>query len=138
MQSADHVVAGGKTGRKCIDSVGVGDREEWMIQDPDVGKHPWVHIAFDANENLRLRKRALVHLALQWLPEIEFAVDSRSCMNVVQSRIRISDLKSLTSQHAENVRFELTSNLVKKGSRCARDIPLLDALFDVDKHVGEL
>jgi hypothetical protein len=86
VSGSDDVFAGGDLRRELEEAIGVRDGEVGMIKHADVGEHPRVNVAFDAQVHFRNRKREGVDLTFEGLSHIELTIawNFRSGVNVVE------------------------------------------------------
>ena len=84
MRRRQRVAAGGQPGRKAKDAVGVGDREERVLDHTAVGKHPRMHVAFNAEEGLRFFENKGVHLSFPRLSDVVLWIQPRHDVNIVE------------------------------------------------------
>src|SRR5256885_16241478 len=92
-------------GRQPECAVRTRNRKEGMLDNANISEHPRMHIALEADKNLRTGKTPFVDLALRPLGEVEYMVIAllRRRVHVVERWIGISDLELLIHQDRKSV-----------------------------------
>ena len=119
--------------------------KKWVLEHADVGLHPRMLIALYRNENLRASESLLNRRRSVWLRLVPLRIVFRGRMDVVLSRIAVSNLQLLVCLDAQHVWPVMTSVLIKryrvgrggKGIFANLGAVCQGSLLDVDKCVGQ-
>src|ERR1051325_5671021 len=110
-----------------------------MIDDANVGEHPWMHFAFELNEHPGLLENEIRFHSAERLINIPFPVagDFWKRVNVVQNRIGVPHIEVLPGLYAHHVRLKLTADLIERRSLRARRLHSRRYGFDPNENVGQ-
>lgn len=112
-----------RSGRHTLDrksSILTTYRKEWVPENADVRFHPGVLVTFDRNQDFRAREGLLDRGGTVCLSLIPFRVNPGRWVNVVLSRIAVSNSDLLIRLDAENMGHVVASFLIKEYGVCRR------------------
>ena len=113
-------------------------RKVGIVNHADVGVHPAMDVALDANHHFRLDESSFQGRIAGALAVVPLAVDLGHGMDVVRDRVRIDHLQLLVHLDAEDAGIEPAALLVN-GDRRGGSFKALpfQALLHIDKGVGQ-